>query len=75
MKLTKDMIGEMFMTRGGAVVCLEHRLFGITDYPAVFVEDTTHVHRTADGWYFETKGDRRDIVKHLPISSYPEYYL
>jgi len=69
-KLTEDMVGDMFETREGKVVCLSGRRVG--GHPTVF---STHVRRTIDGWYFNTKGDRRDLVRHLPRSKYPEYYL
>jgi len=75
MELTKDMIGDLFMTREGKVVCLEHWFFGGVAYPAVFVEDTNNVRRTVSGAYWELGSGPRDVIKHLTRSKYPEYYL
>jgi len=76
-ELTKDMIGDLFMTREGKVVCLEEWKVG-THLP--YFKDTTasftdKIQRAVSGVYWVTGGDPKDIVKHLTRSKYPEYYL
>jgi len=69
-KLTKDMIGDLFETRVGEVVCLTG--WSVGGYPAVFTDDHR---RTVSGAYWGLGDGQRDLVRHLPRSKYPEYYL
>jgi len=70
-KLTEYMIGERFMTREGKVVCLTE--WDSSFRHSAFFSDTTF--RTIDGEYYTTQPSGRDLIKHLPQSKYPEYYL
>ena len=64
LELTKDMIGEMFVTREGQVVCLEGWLQPVGgDFPVEFSD----YNRMLDGKYFDMGADRRDVVQHLQI--------
>ena len=71
--LTKDMIGEMFETRGGQVVCLDE-WFSSFRHSACFSDN---IARTPNGVRLaeDNSHPKRDIVRHLPRSEYPEYYL
>jgi len=69
-ELTKDMMDEMFMTREGKVVQMTEWISDIT-YPGRFSDGNW---RSIPGRYYSWD-DPRDIIKHLPQSKYPEYYL
>jgi len=71
-KLTKDMIGDLFMTRVGKVVQMAEWHIEGHEYQAEFSDSTF---RTIDGEYYKTLPSGRDLIKHLPKSEYPEYYL
>ena len=76
-ELTKDMIGDMFETRVGEIVCLD------SWWDSSLPWDRAFPARFSDG--FDRRqaeevlsGDDRaheDLIKHLPKSKYPEYYL
>jgi len=70
-KLNEDMVGDMFETREGELVCLEHWVFGITDYPCRFTDWS----RTTEGCLLIGDIHPEDVINHLPKSKYPEYYL
>jgi len=70
--LTKDMIGDLFETREGKIVRLEDCMYEDTvKYPAIFSD----ARRTLSGRFFNLGVYIRDVIKHLPRSEYPEYYL
>jgi len=71
--ITKDMIGDMFETRVGEIVCLKNWRLDIT-YPAYFTDARS---RTTEGITYKSfsQTSPEDIVKHFSRSEYPEYYL
>jgi len=70
-KLTEDMVGDMFETREGKVITLQEYELGLT-YGALCSDGS----RTYNGRFIHGRiTDPKDIVKHLPKSQYPEYYL
>jgi len=72
LELTKDMIGEMFMTREGAVVQMIRWSDDVINYPVILSNGV----RDAQGRFWcSGADDLGDLIKHLPKSEYPEYYL
>jgi len=66
--ITEDMSGDMFETREGKIVRLESWWFS-----SLFSDG---ISRTPSDPAFELHHPYpQDIVKHLPKSKYPEYYL
>jgi len=70
-ELTEDMVGDLFMTREGKVVCLEEWDESRAPYPAVFSDGT----KTIIGKFYGNSISFSDITKHLTRSKYPEYFL
>ena len=71
-EITKDMVGDLFMTRGGELVCLEEwDNKGTGEYP---VKIGRHIF-TKKGRYWAHSITPRDLVRHLTRSKYPEHYL
>jgi len=70
-ELTKDTIGEMFMTRGGKVVQMVGWNIEGGNYPAKFSVRSL----TREGKVRHYSKSLGDLKKYLPRSKYPEYYL
>jgi len=70
-KLTKDMIGDKFITRECEVITMM-----AYDPSWAYEALCSDGARTYNGKFLHGRiTDSKDIVKHLPKSEYPEYYL
>ena len=69
--ITEDMIGDLFETREGKIVFMVNWCNG--GFPAHFSDGSS---RRKDGVILSSDIiTPRDLVRHLPESKYPEYYL